>query len=1022
LNSGASRRDLAWLGFLTFAALLLRALATEGNAIEFDGCGYVMHAWSIAQGRLTTPYWMAGMDHYYPPLYPFFIFLFNLVVRNWVYAAKSVSIVFSGLLLVPVFLLGQKIFSRAIALIACSLLVAHPLMVQVGSNAFSEPVFLFFVALSMLWGWKMLSEKKPAHAFLAGLMLGIADLGRAQAIAGLFSMIAVVFWFVLIQRRLKFSESAKFLALIVIGFYLAALPYDYYNYKKDGVWGLRQRMEFFKKGYPLGEGLDWYLQERTLNQDATSLLAFELSRNSSPLEFIRNNPREYLGYVKSDFKVMWHREFTGHRITSPILTLSLIFLVLVLLISPDKMPRSYDGQLFLMIWFAPLYFMVPLSVCVLDRYFLPTLIPLVLWSACGLDLFRKNIGGLAALNFSNRGLRFSEPGLWLILLLFCQPIEKVKKFIMDKTTYPRKESRWINEFTKGGPRKIIMSSMPYPALYSGNYWYMLPMDNINRTSHYAITQKADFLLADDHFYNWLNAPQDYADQYLSPFSKPGLNWLGKKRVHFKFEGKMAGKSDAFYKVDSQPPPKTSAVNIILISIDTLRADHLSGYGYQRRTSPNLDQIAEQGLRFEKVISQSPKTTPSHMTIFTSLYPEVHGAHRDYQNKSFVKLPVNWKTLPEILKASGFRTAAFTGGVQVAKGIGFERGFEVFEENLLRLKPDSFEPALQWLSQIKPDENFFLFIHTYQVHDPYCPPAPYNKLYDHDYEGWIVDDCEKLSLRDQPGKLFPTHNIFWGGAEKGVKGDQLNLDIISQRDTQHLVALYDGNIAYTDEILGRFLGDLKKRGVLGDGRTMLIITSDHGEEFREHGDFLHKKLYRETMQVPLIFYWPGKLMPGKVVKGQVRLIDLAPTVLDLIGLPVHLQMQGVSLKSAMASSDRAVLSAYSEDPFLRREFALRTEFTMYYQMENEQKKELYFEMLDAGEQTNLYTDQDDLIGTPGYILAKPGEIKSNYIKSIDNFHNYNNRYKIIFKAPAGKFEENKLAKEQIDELRALGYIK
>jgi len=286
----------------------------------------------------------------------------------------------------------------------------------------------------------------------------------------------------------------------------------------------------------------------------------------------------------------------------------------------------------------------------------------------------------------------------------------------------------------------------------------------------------------------------------------------------------------------------------------------------------------------------------------------------------------------------------------------------------------------------------------------------------------VDDCEKLSARDQPGKLFPTHNIFWGGTEKGVKGDQLNLDIISQRDTRHLLALYDGNIAYTDEILGKFLGDLKQRGILGEGRTMLIITSDHGEEFREHGDFLHKKLYRETMQVPLIFYWPGKLGPAKVVKGQVRLIDLAPTILDLIGLPVHLQMQGVSLKSVMESGDRAVLSAYSEDPFLRRDFALRTEFTMYYQMDNEQKKELYLEMLDAGEQTNLYTVEDDFVGTLGYILAKPGEIQSNYIKSIDNFHNYNNRYKIIFKAPQGKFEEIKLAKEQIEELRALGYIK
>jgi arylsulfatase A-like enzyme len=809
---------------------------------------------------------------------------------------------------------------------------------------------------------------------------------------------------------------------VVIGFYLAALPYDYYNYKKDGIWGLRQRMEFFKKGYPITEGLDWYLQERTLNQDATSLLAFELSRNSSPIEFIRDNPRKYLQYVKDDFKVMWHREFTGHRIPSPIFTLSLILLVLVLLIRPGKIAGSAEGHVYLLFWFAPLLFIVPLGVSVVDRYFLPIMIPLVFWCACGLDLARKNVAGLFSFHLLDRRLLLSELGLWLLLLLFLQPTGKVRKLVMDKSTYPKKESRWINEATKGARRKIIMSPMPYPALYSGNYWYMMPMDNINRVSHYAQAQKADFMLADNHFYEWLQAPQDYLDQYLSSFSKPGLDWLGQNRVHFKYQGKIMGKDDALYKVVPARPAAVDPVNIILISIDTLRADHLSCYGYPRPTTPNIDRIAAQGLRFEKAISQSPKTTPSHMTMFTSLYPEVHGSRRDYQGKSFVKLPASWKTLPEILKAHGWRTAAFTGGVQVAKGFGFERGFDVFEENLLRLKPQGLEPALAWLSQIKPDEKFFLFIHTYQVHDPYCPPPPYNKLYDPGYDGWIEDDWEKLSNASQPGKLFPAHNIFWGGAEKGVKGDQLNLDIITERDTRHMVALYDGNIAYTDEVLGGFFNELEKKGVLGSGRTLLIITSDHGEEFREHGDFLHKKLYRETMQVPLIFYWPGKLGPGKVVKGQVRLLDLAPTILDLIGLPVNLQMQGVSLKSVMNSNDRAVLSAYSEDPFLRRDFSLRTESAMYYQMENEGKKELYFEMLDPGEQTNLYTEKDDFERALGYILAKPADIQDTFIRSMDNFHNYNNRYKIIFKAPEGKLELSAVAKEQLDELRALGYIK
>ncbi len=312
-------KNKAWtlLGILGFLAILLRAYMANRAQVYFDGCGYIMHAWSIAQGRLTTPYWMAQMDHYYPPLYPTLIYLFHFLIPSWPDAAKTVSVFFSVLLFIPVYALARKMFYEEVALLAAALMVAYPMLVETGSNAYSEPVYLFFICLSMLWGFQMVVEKKSLRALLCGLALGIAYLARPQAVAGLPSLGLALFWFWAVKRQLRLSHFVKFLALILIGFYLFALPYDLYNYRKDGIWGLRIRIEFFKKGYQYDEDLKWYIRERTLNRDATALLTYERARDNSPLAFIRTHPKVYLGWVMKDFKLVAQNEFIRHISITP---------------------------------------------------------------------------------------------------------------------------------------------------------------------------------------------------------------------------------------------------------------------------------------------------------------------------------------------------------------------------------------------------------------------------------------------------------------------------------------------------------------------------------------------------------------------------------------------------------------------------------------------------------------------------------------------------------------------------------
>ena len=305
-------------------------------------------------------------------------------------------------------------------------------------------------------------------------------------------------------------------------------------------------------------------------------------------------------------------------------------------------------------------------------------------------------------------------------------------------------------------------------------------------------------------------------------------------------------------------------NVILISIDTLRADHLGIYGYQKEISPNIDSLAREGVVFKNAFAQSSWTLPSHASMFTGRYPQQIGVEIFSD-----RLPEN-STITEVLRKANYKTAAFTSGTFVNSDHGFSQGFSEFAEfddwqdaNYLTDK------AIEWLT-INQQEKKFLFLHYFHVHDPYSPREDSVRTLDPKYSGNLTS--------------FNISQIV-----KLNKGETK----LSRTDLNHIKTLYDSEINELDNSLGKFFEQLKKTGL--DENTIIIIVGDHGEEFGERGIWaMHAySLYDELIKIPMIIKIPN-LYQGKEVSGLVELVDIPPTILALLGLEDSMEHSGQNL--------------------------------------------------------------------------------------------------------------------------------
>src|SRR2546425_9574805 len=357
-----------------------------------------------------------------------------------------------------------------------------------------------------------------------------------------------------------------------------------------------------------------------------------------------------------------------------------------------------------------------------------------------------------------------------------------------------------------------------------------------------------------------------------------------------------------------PPRKqASSPNVFLVTIDTLRADHVRCYGDEHIQTPALDSLAKDGFRFQQAFTPSPITNTSHATILTGLLPSSHGV-TDFA----VALAASHPTLAELLKKKGYQTAAFVGAVILdSKTLapGFDRGFD-FYDNFPQHSPsnlrwgrverrgmDVVHRAQSWLAA-HPAGPHFVWVHLYDPHDPYEPPAPYSLIY-----------------KDRP---------------------------------------YDGEIAYADSALANFVAYLKKQGWYEN--SVVIVVGDHGEGLGEHHEDTHGIfLYDSTTHVPLIVKRPGRGNAGKMVDAQVRTTDILPTVLDLLHVPLPERLDGESLKPYFGGMEDASRAAFGETDYpLRFGWApLRSVRAEGFKFIDAPRPELYDLRADPGELKNTY---------------------------------------------------------------------
>lgn len=398
-------------------------------------------------------------------------------------------------------------------------------------------------------------------------------------------------------------------------------------------------------------------------------------------------------------------------------------------------------------------------------------------------------------------------------------------------------------------------------------------------------------------------------------------------------------------------------NLVLITIDTVRADRMGFLGSKRGLTPNLDALARDAVVFRLAYAQAPLTPTSHATILTGTYPQFHGV-ADFG------MPISPRavTLAEVLGAHGYRTAAFVGSIILDpySGLapGFERGFQHFEagfrlgrpgresryETVERRAGEVVSRAIAWL-QKDSRPPFFLWVHLYDPHDPYDPPPPYSKRF-----------------ASSP---------------------------------------YDGEIAYADSALAKLFQELKSRGLYDD--SLIAVMGDHGEAFGEHGEKNHGIfLYNETIQVPFVLKLPGERFAGKSVDAAVELVDFAPTALAVLQLAPPSSVQGTSLFSLIEGKSHHRQPAYSQTDYPRRAFgwsSLQALRSSKYLFVNAPRSELYDLAADPEEKTNL-VDKNSAVAA---------QLRTD-LESV--------RARFSAKGTAARAP---LGPEELEKLRSLGYV-
>jgi arylsulfatase A-like enzyme len=438
---------------------------------------------------------------------------------------------------------------------------------------------------------------------------------------------------------------------------------------------------------------------------------------------------------------------------------------------------------------------------------------------------------------------------------------------------------------------------------------------------------------------------------------------------------------------SQAAPKPS---VFLITVDTLRADRLSCYGYEKATSPYIDDFAEEALLFENCLSHAPETRMSFASILTGFYP-----HETKITPS-VPLPDRVETLPEILKKQGYKTAAVISNYVLRRNQGYEQGFDVYDdtmegEELVRRQPERIAPdttnrALDLIKQFR-DERLFMWIHYQDPHGPYTPPAEYARKF-HD------PTKEPRILKVNHSNENPLLGLTGRG---GIPAYQY----LKSNDYYFYTSRYDSEISYADQHFQRLIEGIKEAGLFDD--ALIVFSSDHGEGLGEHDYFFAhgEYLYRHQLHVPLIIKH-GKNLTGRR-SDYVQHIDLVPTICNILGIKADARLRGTDLRNQQAGT-KTILSEM-KSPLVPdgTKYCLTGDGLKLIYTPSNKAFELYDLSADAGEENNLRYD------------SAYRKRASALVMTLDRLHK-EDRLGVRSSSPPPKLTE-----EEKEKLRSLGYL-
>ncbi len=477
-------------------------------------------------------------------------------------------------------------------------------------------------------------------------------------------------------------------------------------------------------------------------------------------------------------------------------------------------------------------------------------------------------------------------------------------------------------------------------------------------------------------------------------------------------------AEATNETSAAPAPQQDAVappNIVVFLIDTQRADYLQSYGHAAATSPNLKAFADDALIFDHAYAAASSTSPSHASIFTSTYPQTHGVWNrvmlgtgEEEKAIYPSLGYKSVTLAEVLEDGGYETAGICDGGNLQINRGLAQGFTTWDSKFLGAH-NRVERAQKWLAEErKAGEPFFLFLHTYQVHTPYLPEPQYVEMF--------ADPAYQGPFRKAWQDAF---NAYSNGPKVAGTIRKLQQDYYNpllpkdgeapppEEDITFLKALYQAEIRQMDDAFGKFVAWMKKQGLYED--TLMIVTSDHGEEFWEHGTYGHHQVYDTTLHVPFIVRAPGGPR-GERRQDPIELIDLMPTLIHLADLTPPPSMMGRVLDWETADPSAEKRDVIGETNWPERQVAYRV---------GQQKAMLFPDSERAAEFYDLATHPGEVKDLANEEQGK--KFVAAVLGRMEIWVKYCQEWRTTYQLQPGNREQDRLSPEELADMEALGYL-